>query len=283
MNNVRFDNFRIRKDSVYDIGDGVIPEIAVAFEHDLTDEPDPENLGELIAKVGPAKTLQDNIELVKSRIGSTKDASGLAIDWIERSGLLTPVSRSFLNPNLPVPGMVDIALVTGGVRNWMQRRANVLIDLDKADYIKRVILAGGNRKMKTVEGTDVIEGMTEADYLEKVVLDKIMRLGRVGLVDMVKVNSESGNDVMARVAKRMGHFTTAAVISNAGAWVQNAGQARRAIMAEHANFDSSGRRIYVVSDGFPIAKNDEPSVAAQNPYSALGQIVRGAHELVQHQ
>lgn len=283
MSEVRIDNFNLDKDSVYDIGDGVVKEMADAFGHELTPKPDVENLGDLIGAVGPAKTLQDNIGKVQKTLGTNANAEELAIDWVERSGLLEKVQRSYIDPERPTPKTIDIALITGGVRNWMQRRANVLAGLAESTRIKGVVLAAGNREMGANEGEDVEAGMTEADYMELVIKKTLIDLGKFPLIELVKVESKNGDEVMAAAAEKMGRFVTAVVASNAGIWVQNAGQLRRAVMANLPTYDLSGRRIYVASDAFPVAKHGEPKEVAQNPLTALGIIARDAQEFVRHQ
>jgi len=54
-------------------------------------------------------------------------------------------------------GDVDLALITGGVRNWMERRANRLLELAQLRRVGAVLLAGGNRVMNPSEGPGVEE------------------------------------------------------------------------------------------------------------------------------
>lgn len=272
-----FESFNPRQDSVYDIGGGVVPEMAEVFGHDLSPKPDVENLGELIGKIGPAKTLQDNIGQVQEVLGTGDSAVEIAAGWVERSGLLTPVERHYMHENIEVPEAFDAAIITGGVRNWMVRRANVLQEAFEAGkQANEILLVGGNRVMNTSEGDDVAEGMTEADYLEAIVKPMLSGLGSAALVEVVSVDSNVGDEVMQAAADAT-DAQKILVASNAGAWVQNAGQFRRAMLKRNGMV-----AVYAKSDSFPVALHGEPPKTHQNPFTALGQIARNAQELTRH-
>lgn len=275
-----FSNYDVYINSVYRIGDGVIKDMAIVFDHELTQEPDVDNLGQLITAVGPAKELQENIGRVQEKLGTDAGASDIARDWVERSGLLLPISRSYISSETDAElRNFDVAVISGGVRNWMQRRAKRL--LPETNRVGRALLVAGNRQMKEVEGADVREGMTEADYMDGVVRSLLTDAGVE--VEMVRVDSGSGNEVMGAAAERIGSVENVLVASNAGAWVQNAGQLRRAVRNVHPRFDENGNQLFVVSDSFPLGTGEAPTATHQNPFSALGQIVRNAQELVRHQ
>jgi hypothetical protein len=291
-----FANYRLDQDgveSIYAIGagagqrDGVIEEMAAAFGHELTDTPTVENLGGLIGRVGPAKELQENIGQVQEALGTGASAVTIASDWAERSGLLVPVNRSYVTGET-IEDPIDLAVMTGGVRNWMARRLERFEELHRESPVEAVLLIAGNRPMKPTEGPDVEEGMVESDYMRDVVSKRLIKLGV--LTGIADVDSGVGEEVMERglekgkalklvdmLAGRM------AVISNAGAWVQNAGQVRRAAKEVlQPQFDDDGRQLVVVSDAFPLGTGVEPTATHQNPFSAAGQIVRNAQELARH-
>jgi hypothetical protein len=250
---------------------GVVEEMANAFGHELTDTPSVENLGELISEVGPHKELQNNIDHVKEVLGP--DAVTITRSWAERSGLLLPVERSYIGPEFD-DQRVDLAIITGGVRNWMARG------------VDNVLLVAGNRVMKTAEGPDVEEGMSESDYLAQVVSIQLMDHDLSS--DGVAVDSGVGDVVMDTAAWKAGQLydlesARVAVVSNAGAWVQNVGQFRRAARKSFgSSFDEDGSQLLAVSDSFPLGTGAEPTSTHQNPFSAAGQILRNAQELVRH-
>ena len=283
-----FANFSPLRDGasgIYDIGkttegSGVIPEMAKAFGHELTELPTADNLGKLIAAVGPAKELQQNIDGVQEVLGTSQDAIGIARDWVERSGLLVPVERTFAGADTTPRVQYDLSIITGGVRNWMHRRAELLEQIPSW----HVLLIAGNRPMKPAEGPDVEEGMTEQDYMREVIAPRM--IGKGMLTDLVEVASSVGNEVMAEGARSIADIVnmqdeTVSVIvaSNAGAWVQNVGQVRRAIRAINPDFDAQGDQLSVASDSFALGTGTEPTATHQNPFSALGQIARNAQEL----
>src|SRR5665213_268283 len=107
----------------------------------------------------------------------------------------------------------------------MNRRATRLVQLDAANGVGQVLLVAGNRPMQESEGPDVKAGMTEADYMEQVVAERLADLGISR--SLIKVDSPIGDDVMetaARKAQSLGALERdmrIAVVSNAGAWVQN--------------------------------------------------------------
>ena len=287
MSEVNFANFNPAEHSVYDVGEGVIREMAGAFGYELTAEPDVDNLGDLIGAVGPAKTLQDNIEKVQARLGTDQDAVNIARDWVERSGLLTPVERSFMNPELEVLKDIDVAVITGGVANWMHRRADALIQRINRDgtQIGKVILAAGNRKMPDSERDDVMGGETEYIYMGDIIKPK---LGKAGVIVSSVIGADSG--VGGDVAEAFVEYGISSkarnvlVVSNAGAWVQNAGQIKRAMMRRlQLDEELPDNELFVISDEFPLGTGVEPAATHQNPLSALGQIARNAQEFVRHQ
>lgn len=277
-----FKEFSPTKHNVYEIGDGVVPEMALAFDCELAEEPTVDGLRSLIGAIGPAKELQQNIEQAQQALGTDEDATTLARGWAERSGLLVPVDRSYMNPetSIGVVNKFSAAVITGGVRNWMRRRAERLISADR-NVVSDVLLVAGSREMREAEGPDVEAGMTEADYMDSVVRSL---LDQAGLrVELVRVDSMVGDEVMDAAAKEMGRDDSVLVASNAGAWVQNAGQLRRAMTRIYPKADQEGDQLYVVSDSFELGTGQEPITTHQNPFSALGQIARNAQELQRHQ
>ena len=285
-----FANFNL-SESVYDIGDGVLREMADATGHELAPAPDVDNLGGLIGAIGPAKELQANISHVQEILGTDQTALNLARGWVTRTGLLTPVERHFPDDRFEVhTSGIKVAIITGGVRNWMARRELRLAQLSGSQrFIPTTLLVAGNRVLKSVEGPDVTDGMTEADYLESIVKPRLNNLGLAS--EVVRVDSEVGNDVMraaAEAAARAYDFDNVgngvAIVSNAGAWVQNAGQFRRALREIVPSFDETPGQLLVVSDGFKLGETGaEPTSTHQNPFTALGQIARNAQELAHHQ
>ncbi len=264
---------------------GVAVEMSSAFGHELQPFPDVDNLGELIGKVGPGKELQSNIEGVREVLGTVEDATGIARGWSMRSGLLVPVERSFMTAELD-GDVLDLAVMSGAARNWMKRREARLVSLNGARPIDGgALLVGGNRLMKAIEGDDVEEGMTEADYQKHVLAPQ---LGELGIATtLLRVDSGVGDDVMKAAAEKVREMVGLAesritVVSNAAAWPQNAGQFRRAARSLDSRFDMDANQLVVVSDEFALGTGEEPTSTHQNPFSAIGQIARNLQEFARH-
>jgi len=68
-------------------------EMAYAMGYDLGGTPTTEALQGFIAYIGPAKVLQENIELVQERLATEADAVNVAADWAKRSGCLKPCNE----------------------------------------------------------------------------------------------------------------------------------------------------------------------------------------------
>jgi hypothetical protein len=261
------------------LGGGAVPEMAAAFGHDLATGPSVvENYGYLIGAVGRHKELQANITGVQTVLGTDQSAVELTRGWAERTGLLIPVERSFMTGEA-LPSEVDVALISGGVRNWMERRRKLLTEL-KGVEIGRVLLAAGRRQMKTSEGPDVRDGMTEADYLKEVVKPQIDDLGLT--TEMLAVESEVGDEVMAKAAERIRPADDVLYVGNAGQVVLGAGQLRRAVQGLMPGFDQAGDQLFMVSGKFQLGTGNEPTATHQNPFTALGQIARNVQELARH-
>src|SRR6185437_8494234 len=131
-----FENYAPREQGlqgIYDIGadtahPGVVPEMADAFGYSLDASPNDQNLGGLIAAVGSAKTLQDNIPGVQAALRTSANAVDIARGWVERSGLLAPVERPYVVAQFDDPNRrIDLMVMTGGVQRWMDRRAERLV------------------------------------------------------------------------------------------------------------------------------------------------------------
>ena len=265
---------------------GVAAEMTYYFGHTLTAEPNVDNLGELIRAVGPAKELQDNAALVRAGLGTEADAVAIARGWSERSGLLVPVQREYATGRPFEAGDgVEVAVVSGGDRDWMARSTNRLLELAETTEIGEVLLIAGSRTMNLQEGPDVFSDQTEYDYMAEVVAP---RVGRAGLeYEIVGADSERSDEVMRTTATWLGRMTNLAlariaVISNAGAWPQNTGQLGRALKEQKPQFDATGLQLIAVSDGFRLGTGAEPTSTHQNPFTAAGLIARDLQEFARH-
>src|SRR5579863_1689407 len=113
--------------SIYDIGayeqtPGVIPQIAEHVGHNLTPEPDTENLELLLADIdGIGATHSTDPEVADALVRATFPLDSVQ-GWVEHSGLLRPVERTYATGQ-PIPdGPIGIAVITGASRETLLGR-----------------------------------------------------------------------------------------------------------------------------------------------------------------
>ena len=262
-------------DCVMQIGGGILPEMVERANVALSTEPTVEEMGELIGVYAPNKLLQDNISGTVGIFHSREEALTTTRDWAIRSRLLDPFIGAYMNPSLAVPDHFDTAVITGGVANWELRRLSSLGTCGKG--IGRIILAGSARIMSVVESNKVRPGMTEIDFLTQ--YGQEMLGTKDAKLVIHTTDSTNGEDVATEVAQKyyLGGDTTI-LFSNAGAWMQNAGQLQRAIRAAGSN-----RPLFVWSDGFKLGVDGtEDKATFQNPLTTPGMILRGIQEFIRH-
>lgn len=289
-----FSNYEVSKiiessEGIYGLANNLLPEMAEALGYDLGERSAEESLKGFIKHIGPAKELQDNIALVQQRLGTNEDAVTIAADWVDRSGLLTPVARAFRDNTELDMSKIDRVVMTGGVANWMIRRGMLIERILPEVPIDIVV---GNRQMKEVEhpivghlmrnkGEDrITESEFALNYLEP-------RLGVLGLQAVtVTAETANGNEVFAELFSQYetcAQDDTILVVGNAPSFIQSAGQLRSVARDVNPNFDplDNEPQLYMISDTIPVARNGEGTATHQNPYSALGQIARSASYIQQ--
>ncbi|PID32133.1 hypothetical protein CR970_01990, partial [Candidatus Saccharibacteria bacterium] len=236
-----FANFKVGEDDVAAIGGGVLPEMATRFDYDLPEQPSSADLKGLIGAVGPAKELQKNIEATQKGMhernsGDRRPAVDVARDWVERSGLLVPVDRDVFGDTITSPATTEadaddelptrsfgLAVVTGGVLRWMERRGEQLNVCASEAGIGKICLVGGTRVLKGSEGPGVLPKTTEGDYLENFIAPRFSKLGYD--IDVVKPDSSKGSDIAGAVADKVAAEqidpSDVLVVATAGNWPQN--------------------------------------------------------------
>jgi hypothetical protein len=282
--NVTFDNFRLDADGmgisgIYLIGgihhymSGVIPDIAEVYRHKLPSTPTEENLGELADKIGTGEDLPATINKFQNIVGTNLEAVSIVRNWVNDTGLLTPVERSFLTNEQPSKN-IELAVITGGMRHLMDRRSKRLESFVTDHRVNKILLVAGNRPMEPAEGKDV-ENMTEGNYMRQVVAEHLMALGLH--LKVLETDSSEDEAVIDLEKARV------VIVSSAGYWPQNAGMFRRlAIENINPSFDIDGGQVFAVSDDFPLGTGTEPDKTHQNPFKATGLIVRNAEEFVRY-
>lgn len=266
----------------YELSDGLIPEMAEATGFPLSEVPNDDELRSFIGHIGPAKTLQDNIERAQSLLGSQSDATTIAADWVDRSGVLKSVDRTFRD-NTPAPARVGSAIISGGVARWMLRRRNAAESIDP-EMVGTLYVPVGNRPMGEGEHQLVKNFMrqhdgrvpTEAEFANAFVAGGLSLIGFN--VKVFPVDDGNGDRVLDAFLNEYPEVLASdvRVIGNAPSVVQSAAQFREAAQRVDDSFDTIGAQLYMVGDTIPVARNGEGAATHQNPITALGQIARNA-------
>ena len=286
-----FNNFRPAiqpPEALYELGktktyQGVLPDMAGTFGVALSPELPIDQVRGLIGVTGKQAELQKNIAQVQAALGTGQDAATVARQWVYRSGVLTPVGRSYMTGEF-YTNDADIAVTYGGVGRWMLRRQRVIARLHRAHGLAKALLLGGNRVIGETELNPELAvkyaGRTEAEFLEEYVAQHLRQLGVAAHV--VAVDAKDGSEVLQRGLAAasnkdiIGPSMKVAVAANAGVWQQIGGQYRQAGIAVFGQgYDQSGDQVAVVSDHITLGTGNELASVAQNPFSAVGLIWRG--------
>ena len=276
---------------LYELSDGLVPEMAQALGFELSETPDVDNLKAFIGYISPEKTLQDNVALTRERLAKISDVDAVTTtaNWVERSGSLNVISRSFVYPagDLTRIGF-GAAIFNTGVARWQERRAKELIALkERGVRFGEVIIFAGNRKMGETEHSEVEaiakrtgELPTESDFASSYIKD--MLTAKDIKTDVVAVDSSNADEIIREGILRKGYLYDLAIlaIGNAPSTIQVAAQYRKAARSievdEGFRFDEVGNQLYMAGDSIPVARHGENPATHQNPISALGQIARNA-------
>lgn len=278
---------------VNSLAGGLMPEMAEAFGFELPVRPDEQTLKRFITEVAPARYLQDNIGLVQRRLDTYDEPVTIAADWVERSGVLLPMSRSFATPEaLPEQSITDVAFMGGAARHMLRRGQTAEQYLDGKKGATLVVAAGA-REMDVAEHElvpfymDTHDGAapTEADFAERFVMPRfagnLALMGKDGAERsyMIRVASKAGRDVAAALAAKeleINGMAPTLIIGNAPSTIESVAQYRRARGDGFDRGDRLGQDVFVLSDGIAVARQGEGPATHQNPYTALGQIARNA-------
>lgn len=297
-----FTNYDLSQDNIYELADGVIPEIAATANFDLIEEsvgqhsqvqgqpqPAEKPLRGLVGLLGPDKELQKNIGRVKEALG--EKALEIVIEWEEHSGIMYPVKRAYLK-NTPIPKTKEkIAVINGGTASWMLRRRAQAERLDPKEDVTEIIMAAGKREMSTDEHQLVSTYQrrhgklpTEADFLDEYVVGHLRDLGH-NTSPVVRADTKNAKEVFdTLVAERPDILSNiVVVIANAPNAIQATGQLRLGARRANTTFDSNGDQLFMDSDSFPLARRGEDKSTHQNPFTALSQLARNALILYQNQ
>ena len=295
MNSIEYDFSTVRLEQVYnnpnivyELGKGVIPELATAFGIELDEQANPDNMGALIDAIGPKKTLRDNETQVESVL---EDAVPTAANWVDDSGIMVPIDRGLWQPEQSTPE--DTALIVmGGVPNWIRRSAMRAIDAPQTD----VVIAAGGRVMNrpTDLANEFVQEFigknqrkpTESEFFDRYYKEVLEQAGKN--VSIVKSDATFSHEVfrdMFNDKKLQGLIDrNLAGVRVANAALAMALQIRLAGRELDPGFDSEDDpQMFAISDEFPLARTKEDAKKPnefQSPVTALRQIPVAAKELL---
>jgi len=237
-------------------------------------------------EVGKSKNLQQNIASVQEKLGTDSDAIGITRDWITRSGLMTPVDRKYITGQSTSGQPFQALILPDQVYNWSVRMGEKAVELSKNHSVGKVVLAGSDVGVNVPIGPRMVK-MLSSQYVETIHKPWLRDDRGLNDVETVLVSSTVGDEVMDATAEYLADqvdLKTAniGVVSVAGAWMQRAGQFRRAVRKIYPDFDQVGAQLSAHVKEFPLGHGTEPLTAAQNPIAGSGNIPRALEELSLH-
>jgi hypothetical protein len=296
-----FNSFHLG-DNVYELAGGLIPEIADRVGVPLGEQPSSESLGALVSVLGTNKVLRNN------EIVSTIDLSQAA-RFVEKSGVQEALQRSLWHPKglSRLPISYDATIATGGVANWQDRTAQLIVSDSVIHTFTPVYLPTGNRIMNSpseVKNENVTDFMdlfgaapTESQYAEQYVAPILERAGV--RVDVIGYDTQNGDEIAQRfILANPNLFEPGnpwdlfeeptrtrlnfARVANAG--IQLAVQFRKAAQAANAEFDvdRGDPQVFIQTDSLPVAQTETQLTMLreyQSPFTALRQVALTAKML----
>lgn len=285
---------------VYNLADGLIPEMAEVFGVDIDEQPSVEALGTLIDVIGKSKVLRENVAEVQEKLGTDGDGLTIAADWTDRSGVQKALDRSLWHPWIKTPRYVHGVVQTGAVANWQDRTTNLLVErAGNGIDLPPIYIPVGTRVMESV--TEKVNPNvqafleannerypTETEYAEAVVAPKLTDAGYE--VQVEPYDTQSGSEIATTFVNShpelfsMNKQVTFARVANAGLML--AVQFRQAARARNTSIQYDAEphapQVFVLTDSFPIARTEEEAKDAphfQNPLTAIRQVAVSAKVL----
>lgn len=260
LNQRNFGNFELG-DNVYELADGLVPEIAELLEVSLSvNGPNSEDLQSIVSVLGRNKVLRDNAEV--EAIGRD-----MMVDLVERSGIQTELSRSLWTPDKAASyGNVDAVLVMGGMANWQDRTVGSIPKqlVGKPVYSiagERVMDSGTEKPNPNVKDFESTFGKypKEYEYASSVVIPALVAARHRVLLSSFE--STDGDEMLGQSFVENPHLLEGSVafarVANAG--ILAAIQMRDAARLHNPSFDSdpSSPQVYVVTDTIDLARTEE--------------------------
>jgi hypothetical protein len=282
-----FSNFNLG-DNVYELADGLVPEMAEQLGVDIGQEPSSEDLQLLMNQVGPKKELRSNPEIELPIV--------VKADFVDRSGVQNALDRSLWTPEITIANSgVDGVVMTGGVANWLDRIGySVVDDVSQRVEGSKVYIPVGNRVMqlateKTNSNVEIFfddlgRYPTETEYVGHFIVP-VLEDARYEVI-VEPHETQNGDEILSSFFERNRELLESklAMVRVANAGVIMAIQMRDAARSLRAEFDTDPEnpQVFVATDSFPIARTEEQDEDAQHfqkSDSGFRQVVLTAKKL----
>ena len=275
-------------DNVYELAEGVLPDIAERLDLKLAIEPNSGDMQAVLDNLKRNKVLRHGIEI-------TAIDQDTKAELIDRSGIQSALSRSLHSPEYTLePNNIDALIMLGGMANWQHRSVEVIPGAFKGIPIFTV---GGTRVMNTATETvreDVMSLAkknggypTEAQYMAKVIVPRLVKAGHTVIdQDVDSYKSADGDSLLRQLFTKHSHLarSNVAMVRVANAGIIMAIQMSQAARTINENFDMSPAepQAYVLTDSRQVARTDEQEIDAfnyQKADPAISQLVLTAKKL----
>lgn len=271
-----FANFYLG-DNVYELADGLIPEIAERLDVKLASEPNSDDLQALMGKVGRNKVLRHNEEI------TAIDRETMA-DMIDRGRTQIALNRSLWTPEITAnEDTVDAVLLVTCTGNWQDRAAEAVPTILKG---KPVYSLAGTRVMDTVTevaNPNVIrmrESLgrypSEAEYAGGVIVPKLVAAGFDSVYSQ-SYPTTVGDKLLKSLFETSPQLLEKriVVVRNANAGVISSIQMRDAARKFNPDFDTDPKnpQVLIVTDSSEVARTDEQEADSRN-FQKVGPGIR---------
>lgn len=279
-----FSNFYLG-DNVYELADGLIPEIADRLEIEAGAAPSSQALQAVMNQVGKNRVLRENADI------TAFDKEEMA-DLVDRSGVQRQLRRSLWSPehDLTADSPADAAIIMSGVANWQDRTANLAGTLPA----EVVYSLAGSRTMNSdsEQSNPNIKKLfekfgrypTESEYAASIVVPRLVSVELDVLA--TAYDTKDGDTIFAKFFEQnpglLDKRLVMARVANAG--IIMAIQMRDAARRSNPDFDSApdDPQVFVATDSFPVARTeaeDNDPANFQKAATALRQVVLTAKKL----
>lgn len=256
-----FANFYLG-DNVFELADGVVPEMARQVGFDLGDEPGAAELGALIGVLGKDKVMRNNVPV--------NVHPGVMGGLVAAAGTQLPMDRSLWTIEVPVNGGEAAVVAEGAVAGWQLRTLELLRERAKYGLVPRKLyLPTGNALMQGP--TDVTnkavkqfqashEGQfpRQHEFAEEFIVPAAEEAGFD--VELLPYETGNGDEIADAFVKDRPELFVPGVqlvfarVANAGVMLacEMRAAARRTPEAANYDGDKNSPQVKIITDGHPV-------------------------------